>query len=104
MATGANPLPTGEETADFEPEEVEFVVDQSGAVSVGDGQAGQDIPCSDKPPSGNRKLRARFGRRRMHNKQIIVAPCGVVIARATFYGAEGVSTVAVSWACSLSVT
>jgi hypothetical protein len=42
-----------------------------------------------------RKLRAQFGRRRSHNEQIIVAPCGVILARQTFYGAEGVGSVGV---------
>lgn len=42
------------------------------------------------------KIRARFGRQRTHNEQIIVAPCGVIIARETFYGAEAISGVAVS--------
>ena len=45
--------------------------------------------------SSRHKVRAQFGRRRTHNEQIIVAPCGVIIARATFYGAEAVSSVAV---------
>ena len=46
------------------------------------------------------KLRAQFGRRRTHNEQIIVAPCGIIIARETFYGAEGVASVVVSfWRC-----
>jgi hypothetical protein len=44
--------------------------------------------------TGNpKKLRAQFGRRRTHNEQIIVAPCGIIIARETFYGAEGVASV-----------
>jgi len=37
-----------------------------------------------------KKLRAQFGRRRTHNEQIIVAPCGIILARETFYGAEGI--------------
>jgi hypothetical protein len=41
-----------------------------------------------------KKLRAQFGRKRTHNEQIIVAPCGMIIARETFYGAEGVKSVA----------
>lgn len=46
-----------------------------------------------KPP---RKVRAQFGRRRSHNEQIFVAPCGEIIARETFFGAEAVSSVIVS--------
>ena len=45
--------------------------------------------------SHRKKLRAQFGRRRTHNEQLIVAPCGIILARQTFYGAEGVSSVAV---------
>lgn len=51
--------------------------------------------CPDKPLSGNRRIRAQFGRKWTHNDQIIVAPCGVIIARATFFGAEAIKTVQV---------
>ncbi|KAF8968974.1 hypothetical protein BDZ97DRAFT_1654410 [Flammula alnicola] len=40
-----------------------------------------------------KKLRAQFGRKRTHNEQIIVAPCGMIMARETFFGAEAVSSV-----------
>ncbi|KAI0310124.1 hypothetical protein OF83DRAFT_1071058, partial [Amylostereum chailletii] len=46
-----------------------------------------------KPDTGNRKLRARFGRRRTHNEQLIVCCCGVIAARATMFGAEAISGV-----------
>ncbi|KAJ7051020.1 hypothetical protein C8F01DRAFT_1343341 [Mycena amicta] len=53
-----------------------------------------DIPVGDCPatknPEGNRKIRALFGRRKTHNEQIIVRPCGVIVARATFFGSETV--------------
>ncbi|KDQ48967.1 hypothetical protein JAAARDRAFT_144139, partial [Jaapia argillacea MUCL 33604] len=39
-------------------------------------------------------LRAQFGRKRTHNEQLIVAPCGMIHARETFFGAEAVSSVA----------
>ena len=48
------------------------------------------------------KLRAQFGRKRTHNEQIIVAPCGMVIARETFYGAEAVATVVVRFQVPLN--
>jgi hypothetical protein len=54
---------------------------------------------SDKPaPSipNVKRVRAHFGRRRTHNEQLIVASCGMILARETFYGAEAVTTVAVS--------
>ncbi|KAF8234257.1 hypothetical protein L208DRAFT_1550813 [Tricholoma matsutake] len=40
-----------------------------------------------------KKLQAQFGWRRTHNEELIVAPCGIVLAWQTFYGAEGVSSV-----------
>jgi len=46
-----------------------------------------------KPP---KKVRAQFGRKRSHNEQIFVAPCGDIIARETFFGAEAVSSIVVS--------
>lgn len=57
--------------------------------------------CPDKPETGNKQIRAQFGRRRTHNEQVIVSPCGVIIARVTFYGAEAIGTVAVSKAVHL---
>ncbi|KAF8060174.1 hypothetical protein FPV67DRAFT_1609768 [Lyophyllum atratum] len=47
-----------------------------------------DGVCNDKPETGNRTLRARFGRRRTHNEELCVASCGVILGRATFYGSE----------------
>ncbi|KZT62164.1 hypothetical protein CALCODRAFT_418449, partial [Calocera cornea HHB12733] len=38
-------------------------------------------------------LRARFGRNRTHNEQLIVRPCGVIVGRGTFYGAEALGSV-----------
>lgn len=46
--------------------------------------------------SPKKKIRAQFGRKRTHNEQIIVAPCGIIMARETFFGAEAVSSVVVS--------
>lgn len=39
-----------------------------------------------------KRLRAQFGRKRTHNEQVIVAPCGIILARETFYGAEAISS------------
>ncbi|KAJ7351332.1 hypothetical protein DFH08DRAFT_957652 [Mycena albidolilacea] len=51
-----------------------------------------DPACpASKDPSGNRKIRALFGRRKTHNEQIIVRPCGVIVARATFFGSVTVT-------------
>jgi hypothetical protein len=59
-------------------EEEEFAVRESGS------------------PTG-RRLKAQFGRKRTHNEQLIVAPCGIITARETFYGAEAQGSVAVSY-------
>lgn len=37
-----------------------------------------------------------FSRRWTHNEQLMVRPCGIVIARATLFGAESVSAVKVT--------
>ncbi|TFK80894.1 hypothetical protein K466DRAFT_503083 [Polyporus arcularius HHB13444] len=51
-------------------------------------------PCpATKSDSGNRKHKALWNRRRTHNEQILVRPCGTMCARATMYGAEAVSNV-----------
>jgi len=49
----------------------------------------QDGLCdSDKPEEGNRRPRARFGRRWTHDEELCVASCGIILGRATFYGSE----------------
>lgn len=69
-------------------------------------------PPPPPPPSGGparqpgAKIRAVFGRKRTHNEQILVAPCGVIIARDTFYNAESIPSIAVSprmriWSCGV---
>jgi len=45
---------------------------------------------------GKKRLSARFGRKRTHNEQILVSPCGMILARDTFFGAEAIATCAVS--------
>ena len=56
-----------------------------------------EIPIVHHPEAAPKKrIRAQFGRKRTHNEQIIVAPCGMIITRETFYGAEGVASVVVS--------
>ena len=52
---------------------------------------GQDSAAKNPP----KRIRVRLGRKRTHNEQIIVAPCGMIIARETFYGAEGIGSVIV---------
>jgi CxC6 like cysteine cluster associated with KDZ transposases len=55
-----------------------------------------ELECPSKPETGNRKVRARFGRKRTHNEELCVLSCGVIIGRATFYGSEGPNSVRVS--------
>jgi hypothetical protein len=60
-----------------------------GTIGVDDGPT---EPCPSKAPTGNRAIvRAQFGRRRTHNEQTLVRPCGIIFARATMFGAEAVS-------------
>ena len=47
-----------------------------------------DSACPSKPEAENRKIRALFGRRRTHNEQIMVRPCGIIVARQMFFGSE----------------
>lgn len=64
-----------------------------GSIGVVDTDA---EPCeASKSLTGNRKYKALFGRCRTHNEQLLVWPCGVIFARATFYNAEAVSNVLV---------
>jgi hypothetical protein len=43
----------------------------------------------------DRKLHAQFRCQRIHNEQLVVAPCEIILARETFYGMEGVGSVIV---------
>jgi len=89
--------------ADDVEDDVEWyeVNDSSGKVSVhsklnpgtvgAEDDAMEPIPCPSKPATGNRAIKAQFGRRRTHNEQTLVRPCGIIYARATMYGTEAVS-------------
>jgi hypothetical protein len=61
-----------------------------GTIGVADDTAVPE-PCPSKSVAGNRVLKAQFGRRRTHNEQTLVRPCGIIYARATMFGAEAVS-------------
>ena len=50
---------------------------------------------SSQESTKKKQIWAQFGQRRTHNEQIIVMPCGIIIAQETFYGAEGVGSVVV---------
>jgi len=83
-----------DELADVDDEVEEFTVQDTGRVIPDKLNAeGNVVPDNSehtgaKPP---KKVRAQFGRKRSHNEQIFVAPCGDIIARETFFGAEAVS-------------
>jgi hypothetical protein len=79
----------------------DFIDEEEEDFDVGtDGAAHQEQ--SNQPPATNpkpKKIRAQFGRKRTHNEQIIVCPCGIILARETFYGTEGVASVVVCAIC-----
>ncbi|KAL1937523.1 hypothetical protein VTO73DRAFT_13109 [Trametes versicolor] len=49
--------------------------------------------CSGKAEGGTLALKARFGRKRTHNEQLVERPCGIILSRATFFGSEAVNAV-----------
>lgn len=51
--------------------------------------------CDGKLQVGNRKVKARFGRRRTHNEELCVASCGLILGRTTFFGSESPTNVRV---------
>jgi hypothetical protein len=78
-----------------EEEEEEFELDEG--LIYGGTEGIFDLRGALPAPTGNKKkLSAQFGRKRTHNEQVIVAPCGVILARETFFGAEAIATCAVS--------
>ncbi|KAJ7172783.1 hypothetical protein C8R43DRAFT_874068 [Mycena crocata] len=69
----------------------------SGADADEDVEIDANGICDGKPETGNRTVRARFGRRRTHNEELCVASCGVILGRATFYGSEAPNGVREFW-------
>ncbi|KAF8801527.1 hypothetical protein BYT27DRAFT_7114765 [Phlegmacium glaucopus] len=65
-----------------------LIEENAGTVGVADDTY---EPCGSKSAEGNKTFKAQFGRRRTHNEQTLVRPCGVIFARATMFGAEAVS-------------
>jgi hypothetical protein len=61
-----------------------------------DGGVYQAASCEDKAPDGNRKVRAFWGRKQTHNEQLLVNPCGVIVACKTFFHSESVTQAKVS--------
>jgi hypothetical protein len=88
-----------DELEDVEDVEEDFVVDLSGRIVPDQfDSAGNVVPDNSNHREGPppKKVRAQFGRKRSHNEQIFVTPCGEIVARETFYGTEAVSSVVVS--------
>lgn len=55
----------------------------------------EDPLCEKKAETGNRTLKANFGKRRTHNEQFIIRPCGVILSRTTLFGSEALTAVKV---------
>ncbi|KAJ7705216.1 hypothetical protein B0H16DRAFT_1346377, partial [Mycena metata] len=79
-STPSNLLPAldGENVADGDDEETEYV-------------------CDGKSSQGNRIIRAFFGRRSTHNEQLSCWSCGIIAGRATFFGSEAPNAVREFW-------
>ena len=67
-------------------------LDDNTEEEFGFNSAGQLIPVEEQSTQ-KMTLCAQFGRKRTHNEQIFVAPCGIIIARETFYHAEAIYSV-----------
>jgi hypothetical protein len=80
--------PVDSEAAELTAEEVE-------EMELTDEQDDQSS-CPSKPDTGIQKIQALFGRRRTHNEQIMVCPCGMIIACQTFFGSETMPQTVVS--------
>jgi hypothetical protein len=83
--------------------EQEFDVNNEGLPMPDRTQNGADLATTTATVTAaattgqpSKRMKALFGRHRTHNEQLIVAPCGMIMARETFYGAEAVPTVVVS--------
>lgn len=98
-----------EELEDVEVEVEDFTVQFQGnnlsetRVIPADDQLIANTDPAAPAPQATQKLRAQFGRKRTHNEQVVVAPCGMIIANEKFYGAEAVSSVAVSGNSSITI-
>jgi len=60
-------------------------------------ESGREGPVPVTPNSTALKphIRAQFGQCQTHNEQLFVAPCGIIVARETFYHAEALYSVIV---------
>jgi CxC6 like cysteine cluster associated with KDZ transposases len=81
--------------ANLQPDPAETIKDDDETNFEGPGDSDDQVLldftgdlCDGKPETGNRKLRAQFGRRRSHNEELCVTSCGVTLGRERFYGSE----------------
>ena len=113
------------ELEDVDDAQEEFSVDSEGRVILDSGDNstglnGDDVHATPNNDNDNRmppvepydpvetgivngarpkKIRAQFGRKHTHNEQIMVTPCGMILTRSTFFGAEAISTVVICIPC-----
>lgn len=81
------------ELEDLDEEEQIYELHSDGQVSAGTLGMTQDAHPGALPVI---KIRAEFCRKRTHNEQLMVDPCGMIPARETMYGAESTGSVIVS--------
>ncbi|KAF8834036.1 hypothetical protein BDN67DRAFT_915756, partial [Paxillus ammoniavirescens] len=68
---------------------------QSSPPRPGDDSSGEDLePAQNGTAQQHRRIRAHFGRSYTHCEELVVSPCGMIHAHETFYGAEGVGSIA----------
>jgi hypothetical protein len=88
-------MPTPDDDFDLE---LDHELDENGRPLRGK----ENIDQGNSPnPEKKRATRIQFGRRRTHNEEIAVAPCSMIMARETFYGAEAIPSVVVCLALDL---
>ncbi|KAG1810711.1 hypothetical protein EV424DRAFT_1542829 [Suillus variegatus] len=86
LARARTTIATNTSLTDDPPDEEEYEFNENTRRALPATSSSQDRP-------GRKKFRAVFGHWRTHNEQLIVAPCGMIIARRTFFEAEGVASV-----------
>jgi len=84
-----------DEEEEFELDELDPRLVHGVNEAVSDPRGASPLPTGSAM-GGKKRISARFGRKRIHNEQILVAPCGMILARDTFFGAEAIATCAVS--------
>jgi hypothetical protein len=75
----------------FDNEPESFMLDGN---ALGDLSAQVDREQEGVPEAPTWKVRAKFTRTWTHNEQLVVTPCGMILARDTMFGAEGIASVA----------